>query len=66
MDYYQKYLKYKTKYLELKAQLGGVGGKKTCMKCKTTDPCKDYGGRRIFKDGICQQCKHNETVHIDK
>jgi hypothetical protein len=24
MDYYQKYLKYKTKYLKLKEQLGGV------------------------------------------
>jgi hypothetical protein len=23
MSYYEKYLKYKTKYLELKAQLGG-------------------------------------------
>jgi len=50
MDYYQKYLKYKTKYLELKAQLGGVGG-----KC---DMCKEYNNNKCPKLR-CTMCKDN-------
>ena len=65
MDYYQKYLKYKTKYLELKKQLGS--GKMTCQKCTGIDSmCKSYGGRRTFKDGKCTLCNHDEKFHIDK
>ncbi len=37
MDYYQKYLKYKTKYLDLKEQLGGLGN--PCKKHKDTVKC---------------------------
>jgi len=41
MDYYAKYLKYKTKYLELKRQLGGgvqCGKERNCTKS-----CVDFG-----------------------
>ena len=43
MDYYAKYLKYKTKYLELKRQLGGgvqCGKERNCTKS-----CVDQIGR---------------------
>ncbi len=33
MDYYSKYLKYKSKYLELKAQLGSGGTQISKLKC---------------------------------
>ncbi len=38
MDYYQKYLKYKTKYIQLKEQLEGAGNP---CKGKKQDACKD-------------------------
>ena len=42
VDYYSKYLKYKAKYLELKAQLG-AGGSIGCHKEKTICKNKDCG-----------------------
>jgi hypothetical protein len=58
VDYYSKYLKYKSKYLELLAQIGGrkkcqkdirtcVGD---CSKCK----CISFGPK-------C--CKHSRNLH---
>ena len=50
--YYQKYLKYKAKYLELKKLLGGG-------KC-TTNKCQDLGRGRytthIYSYGKCKTC----------
>jgi hypothetical protein len=49
MSYYEKYLKYKTKYLELKAQLGGE--KSSCdigikINIKNKKPNSDFCGKK--------------------
>ncbi len=70
VDYYSKYLKYKTKYLELKKQMGGVcvgsfgeiglgcGNKCTIYNCKCTefDP-------KSNTDPDCKNCGHLCTAH---
>ncbi len=68
VDYYSKYLKYKSKYLELKAQLGsGVG------KCKTCS-CRSFQGRvdpKLSDDLkaklVCKTygCSHPYSAHGD-
>ncbi len=68
VDYYSKYLKYKSKYLELKAQLGGADGK--CVgyiKTKKCD-CKSYNGdspNEENKNPICN-CTHPYLAHLRK
>ena len=66
VDYYSKYLKYKAKYLELKAQLGGD------QKCEVPD-CKcsnfektDNEQRKCYKRNcyfICKNCEHESRFH---
>ncbi len=60
VDYYSKYLKYKSKYLELKAQLGSgscAGGDKkyTCTTNTCGYPCNKCG---------CTKFRFNETKGI--
>jgi len=72
MDYYKKYIKYKTKYLELKRQIkGGTVG----HECKNDDQCntkKEYCGRNLFglmgntckeKKGKGSNCDRNEQCN---
>jgi hypothetical protein len=40
MDYYNKYLKYKNKYLELKKQMGGLGISPKKNQCERKEVCK--------------------------
>ena len=54
MDYYQKYLKYKTKYLELKKQLG-LGSDK-CSQCS----CTSYVATNRPNNMTCINCKHSK------
>ena len=57
MDYYQKYLKYKTKYLELKNQLQTGGAKKCCAhNCE----CSSYEHDK--SRDICV-CRHSQNYH---
>ena len=74
MDYYQKYLKYKTKYLDLKEQLDGAGnpckGKnmETCkleIGCKWRTEDRDSKGK-LKKAAKCKQimCK-KETNGVE-
>jgi hypothetical protein len=62
MDYYAKYIKYKTKYLELKKQIetGGGWGGCTEIKCK----CKEFKAT-TWKEP-CTTCKHSFLVHVEK
>ncbi len=57
MDYKQKYLKYKTKYLLLKEQLGGDP---LCEKSYTSVGGKDFFCRELNKSeqyGACEKTK---------
>ena len=60
MDYYQKYLKYKTKYLELKKQLGGK-----CNKCRCPN---SFSTREQNKSPpeLCGSCNHSKKNHTTK
>ncbi len=60
MDYKQKYLKYKSKYLSLKQQLGGNGGKTDTMNLQNT--C--IGIRNGIKEYMYHQC--NTCIQIRK
>ncbi len=70
VDYYSKYLKYKSKYLELKAQLGG-DCKEDVIQCTNLDFCsqnKTYvvGSPRCTqfqKNTICEDCNHHVDYH---
>lgn len=55
VDYYQKYLKYKAKYLKLKNQIGSGRGR--CKKCNCKGFRESYGN-----SNICS-CKHNKNNH---
>ncbi len=63
VNYYSKYLKYKNKYLELKAQLGGdpykCDTKKTDTACNKIDKCKWN-----TETGTCniRYCKEFENI----
>jgi len=73
INYQQKYLKYKAKYLELKRQIGGG------EDCKFMKPARGRFGPikcdcKFFhpptKEGadlnICSVCKHSKTCHEKK
>ncbi len=71
VDYYSKYLKYKSKYLELQAQIGGDYGQCTQCNCKKFT-CKSYCNRpaakyanndgcNTFIDG--KKCGHQRQYH---
>ena len=64
MDYYKKYLKYKSKYLELK-QKGGFGPKCKDDEIKVTgrffiDKCKKCGPNSIKDGKECVDCGENQ------
>jgi hypothetical protein len=67
MDYYQKYIKYKTKYLELKKLIGG-DPRKEVVNCNANDnnkkACNKVAGCVYKKDGICKQkhCLNRSTI----
>lgn len=68
MDYHQKYLKYKTKYLELKAQLGKGGTSRKPIvtgPCQITD-CVCMKFIRNNKDNLCSNtgCGHSDANHF--
>jgi hypothetical protein len=56
--YYQKYLKYKSKYLELKKSMigAGTGG---CKKCS----CPKWGGYSTTRYPQCANCPHTQNEH---
>jgi hypothetical protein len=67
MSYYSKYLKYKTKYLQLKAQLGGdiitditikECGKKKEKDCKEEIGCYKFDGK-CYKT-LCERNRKGE------
>jgi hypothetical protein len=68
VDYYSKYLKYKAKYLELKAQLGSSStngskiGKTTRKKQKVNIPC--HGRIRDMGGNYFCSCKNFTTNKI--
>jgi len=53
MDYYAKYIKYKTKYLELKKQMDG-GKKGKCAECD-----QELADGKITKDETCGGLLYN-------
>ncbi len=62
IDYYSKYLKYKSKYLELKAQLGSGYGNCEVEDCK----CKKYYGPKQTRENFtpkCITCTHHYSLH---
>ncbi len=50
VDYYSKYLKYKSKYLELKAQLGGKCDDFNWFRCNDLDICQAEKSSAISGD----------------
>ncbi len=58
IDYYSKYLKYKSKYLELKSQMGS--GNEFCFSCK----CEKFVSNKQM--GPCENCTHDFSVHSRK
>jgi len=56
--YYQKYIKYKTKYIELKK----IGGENELVECG----CNNYNSIKYgFEISlICTNCTHEEKKHI--
>ena len=63
VDYYSKYLKYKSKYLELKAQIGlgkDCAGKSCCTKKGCLCPWYKGTGQKGAK---CSYCDHLRTDH---
>ncbi len=71
VDYYSKYLKYKSKYLELKAQLGGEGECDTLKKILCDDIFSCKGGSisgecfQFISKSTCDTpgCNHHESEH---
>ncbi len=59
MDYYQKYLKYKIKYMRLKEQIEGGGDKKKDEACKKDEDCdiKLYCSTPLIGKDTCQEKK---------
>ncbi len=56
IDYYSKYLKYKSKYLELKTQLGS--GKGSC----TQEPPSYWRGVSYVKKCLCNKYRGNKPT----
>ena len=60
--YYQKYLKYKSKYIELKKLIGGA------IKCKGNNNigclhnCTNFIKDKLDKE-YCENCSHHEYWH---
>lgn len=52
MDFYQKYLKYKNKYLDLKSQIGGI------------TPCDPSQILAEYAQSILQRLRHRGIYHI--
>jgi len=67
IDYRQKYLKYKAKYLELKKQMGGWKGPCTECNCKmfTNNTQKKYTNVKVSFELPCQTkgCVHTYGMH---
>ena len=59
MDYYQKYIKYKTKYLELKTQIYGGKVGATCQADDGCDANKEYCDKETKK---CTSRKKNDAT----
>jgi hypothetical protein len=53
MDYYKKYLKYKTKYQELKKKIGGKQGEQTPNKCVHDCDKNHYCEKSWFGKNTC-------------
>ncbi len=53
VDYYSKYLKYKSKYLELKEQIGGG----SCTLCN----CSSFKGKGLECNR--NSCQHGRRFH---
>lgn len=73
IDYYQKYLKYKAKYLELQNQIGnGPFRKLLCNKkcCKKNEALEDCGCNKFSKPSVhsksfdCTICGHSKGSHV--
>ena len=73
VDYYSKYLKYKSKYLELKAQLGG-DCEEGWYPCSEIDICKqvptyvirssrEYNCEQFKEITACKNCTHEGQKH---
>lgn len=75
MDYYQKYLKYKGKYISLKNQLtGGAIGCCACdksghgaggTKCNGQFRMNNQVSNSLDPMNICIYCKHPQYTHYD-
>jgi hypothetical protein len=72
IDYYQKYLKYKAKYLELRDQIGsGSITKLFCNKkcCKKNEASENCGCKKFRKPPThsksfdCTKCGHSRGSH---
>ncbi len=73
VDYYSKYMKYKSKYLELKKQIGGV--QKCYFKNDDNKECictqfiiRPDESRACYRRGcyfICNTCSHEDKYHKD-
>jgi hypothetical protein len=61
--YYEKYLKYKTKYLELKKSMGG-GGKKCNICIFKPEGEKCNGFVPISVNLLTCKCGHSKSVHF--
>ena len=59
MDYYQKYLKYKIKYMRLKEQIEGGGNNKKGEKCTEDKNCANdlYCSKAFLTKNTCQTSK---------
>ena len=65
IDYRQKYLKYKAKYLELKKQMGGL--LLNCKKCKNCSNFTHatYDVKKFTKGDLkCSTCSHMYKNHL--
>jgi hypothetical protein len=58
VDYYSKYLKYKSKYLELKAQIGGDDYYKCYVNCKESPVYCNANRESNFFSYFCSTCRH--------
>jgi hypothetical protein len=66
MSYYEKYLKYKNKYLQLKAQLGGECDVLEKFNCNKKDECMYNNLGFKCMDHPCTKNTTQETCPKDK
>jgi hypothetical protein len=59
MDYYKKYIKYKTKYIQLKNKLKGSGHGE-CKMCS----CKSFSAENFNQNCICAHSYKNHNITI--